>query len=92
MPQFLRDYQALATPLKRYLLAQVVFVAPLQCERRLQKRIEGALAYHLRSQSDAASLLPQDIRYIVRRAEEPCRSVTILTNAAVEGLPAQMDA
>ena len=87
---FLSNYESFAPLVKRYLFAQVIFVAPLECELRLQRRVEGALAQHLRSLPEASSLLPVDIRFIVRRVEESAVAVSVSADAEIEGLPQEI--
>ncbi len=90
LPSFLSNYESFAPLVKRYLFAQVIFVAPLECELRLQRRVEGALAQHLRSLPEASSLLPVDIRFIVRRVEESAVAVSVSADAEIEGLPQEI--
>ena len=93
LPEFLRRYKELAPAIKRYLLAELVFVAPMEGDARLLRRVEGALAMHLRSAPDASSLLPTDIRYVVRRADELVVRVEVKVDVGVEveGLPQNLD-
>lgn len=90
LPDFLRDYEHLAPAIKRYLLGHSVFIAPIQCGSRVRKRIEGALAQHLRALREASSLLPSDIRFIVRRANEPAIAVSVSAERILDGLPAEL--
>ncbi len=68
----------------------MLFVAPLDCERRLQRRIEGALAQHLRLLPEASSLLPSDIQFVSRRANEFAIAVSVSADADIEGLPQKL--
>jgi hypothetical protein len=92
LPQFLSSYGTFAPLIKRYLFGQVIFVAPLHCECRLRRRIEGALAQHLRSSPDACSLLPEDNCYVIRRAEESAVVASVSADAEIEGLPQEIEA
>ena len=92
LPDFLSNYEAFAPLIKRYLFRHVIFVAPLECDLRLQRRIEGALAQHLRSLPEACSLLPDDIRYVARRAKESLVAVSVSADAEIEGLPEEIRA
>jgi hypothetical protein len=56
--------------IKDALAVEVVFVAVLDCEKRLRRRIEGALAEALRSNQEACSLHLEDIRYLRRKEDE----------------------
>jgi hypothetical protein len=90
MPRFLADYETLGPRIKEYLLLHQVFVAPIECERRLRRRIEGALALSFRSL--APCLLPEDVRYHARAPWETPLRVTVSSDAAVVGLPRELDA
>jgi hypothetical protein len=90
LPEFLTRYEELAPLIKRYLYGQAVFVAPFQGERRLLRRIEGALAIHMCSDSNASSLFPCDIRYVIRNATEAAVTVTVSADQHIEGLPSEV--
>lgn len=90
LPEFLRNYERLAPLIKRHLFGHSIFVSPFTGEDRLRRRIEGALARHLRSDQSASSLFPSDIRYFVRRATEPASSVAFSSDRLVEGLPERL--
>jgi hypothetical protein len=90
LPDFLRRYEELAPLIKKHILQQEIFVGPLACERRLRKRIEGAIARQIRSSPVASSLLAEDIRYTCRRDDEPPVAVQIVSAHGIEGLPTQM--
>jgi len=90
LPDFLFNYEAFAPLIKRYLFGHDIFVAPLDCDVRLQRRVEGALAQQLRSSVEASSLLPSDIRYAVRSADEVAVTVLVSADADIEGLPQEM--
>lgn len=90
LPEFLNKYEELAPLVKRYLYGQAVFVAPFQGERRLLRRIEGALAINMRSNANASSLLPSDIRYVIRNPTEAAVTVTVSADHHIEGLPPEL--
>jgi hypothetical protein len=91
LPEFLRRYAEFAPLIKESLAVEVIFVAVLDCEKRLRRRIEGALAEAIRSKPEASSLLPDDIRYLKRKdAETPVR-VLIQSEHVIEGLPNMID-
>jgi hypothetical protein len=92
LPEFLRNYETLTPLIKRYLLSQNIFVAPLNCEVRLQRRVEGAIAQHLRSDANFSSLLPGDIRFVARKTAEPPISVMVSADAHIEGLSEKISA
>ncbi|MBL0156948.1 MAG: hypothetical protein IPP47_07560 [Bryobacterales bacterium] len=93
LPEFLQRYEELVPAIKRHSMAELVFVAPMEGDARLLRRVEGALAMHLRSTPDASSLLPTDIRYAVRRTDEPMVQVEIAVGAGVGvvALPQSLD-
>jgi len=87
LPEFLSRYESLAPKIKKSILIQDLFVAPVKIDRRLRQRIEGALALALREDAEASSLLPNDIRYIRRRDDEDPTLVSIFSEEKIEGLP-----
>ena len=90
MPQFITRYEELAPVIKAHLQGHDVFVAPLDGEARLLRRIKGALAQQLRAFPAASNLLPEGIRYVVRRREEAAINIVISANDRVEGLPLEL--
>lgn len=87
LPEFLNRYEELAPSIKAYLQSQVVFVAVTGCDHLLRKRIEGAIALSLRSNSIASSLLPSDIRFRRRKSSEEPVNITLKSGSEIEGLP-----
>ena len=93
MLEYLAQAEHLAPLARRELELTLVFAAPLELPGRLRRRIEGAVAHHIKSQQPPASaLLPGDIRYHRRnkseqpvRCEIPCRQL-------VHGLPTSVEA
>ena len=62
--EYIQRLEELAPVIKKLLEIEVVFVAPLQSEKRLLQRIEGAIAMYIRSQpAPMSSVLPSDVRY-----------------------------
>jgi hypothetical protein len=92
LPDFLQRYESLAPQIKASLLLQKIFVAPLECDRRLRQRIEGALAKAIRSTPEAASLLPSDVRYYSGTSSEGAVSVLVTSDRSIEGIPDQIAA
>lgn len=90
LPEFLRRYETLAPLTKRYLFGQAIFLAPFRGETRLRRRIEVALAHHIRSKPDASGLLPGDIRYVVRKAAQSAVKIDISADRPIEGLPLEL--
>ena len=91
--EYLEQAEHLAPLARRELELTAVFAAPLHLPDRLRRRIESALAAHIRNQgAPASSLLPGDIRYYPRReAEEPVH-VEIRCLELVHGLPSFVEA
>jgi len=91
--EYLHRVEELLPAIRRELLLEVVFVAPAKLESRLRRRIEGAVAGHIRSQPPpACSLLPSDIRYHLRRSTETPVAVRISIPVNVLGLPSVLSA
>src|ERR1700730_2346517 len=88
--QFLSRYEELAPLIKRYLLAQAIFVGPLSASSRVRKRVEGALVHHGRSIPRQSSLFPVDIRFVVRRRDELPTMVTMSADRPLDGLPVEL--
>ena len=91
LPEFLRDSTRLFEAAKRNLQLEQIFVAPLEVEDRLRRRIEGAIAKQIRKDKVAASLLPPDIRVLGRLTTEAPLPVRIRCGAKILGLPEQLD-
>ena len=87
LPEFLSHYESMAPKIKKFILIQKLFVAPTKIDRRFRQRIEGALAFAIREDAEASSLLPNDIRYIRRRDDEDPTLVSIFSKYKIEGLP-----
>ncbi len=90
LPEFLRRYAELTPFIKESLKIEVVFLAVLECDRRLKRRIEGALAGAHRARPEKASLLPEDIRYFRRRADEMPVAIQVSAEKEIEGLPSEI--
>jgi hypothetical protein len=84
-PEFLANYEELVPKIKANLLAHRIFVAPFDCERRLRRRIEGALAAGVSDTS--CHLMSGDIRYSSRKKDEEPVDVTITSDVLIAGLP-----
>ena len=87
MPEFLRRYSELAPVVRASLFVHKVFVIPFQAERRLRQRVEGGIASALRDNPSASSLLPEDIRFYLRRKDEEPVLVEIQAPDTILGLP-----
>ncbi len=91
LPEFLRDSTRLFEAAKRNLKMERIFVAPLEIEDRMRRRIEGAIAKQIRKEKSAGSLFPPDIRVLGRLTMEAPIPVRIVTPVKVLGLPEQLD-
>lgn len=91
-PEFFSQYEVLAGTIKHYILIQNLFVAPLKADRRIRQRIEGALATTIRSDPEASSLLPNDIRFFSRGKDEDLITVNLSFQNTIEGLPPTIEA
>jgi hypothetical protein len=79
----------LAPIIKKNIDLARIFLAPLEGERRLRRRLELALAKHIRAQPEpACSLLPGDVRYVGERfAHEAMVRAEVVCESRVLGLP-----
>jgi hypothetical protein len=91
LPDFLRDSTALFETAKANLKLENIFVAPLDVEDRMRRRIEGAIANHIRKDKVASSLLPKDIRVLGRLTTETQIPVKISAGVKILGLPDELD-
>ncbi len=91
LPEFLRDSSRLFEAAKRNLKLEKIFVAPIDIEDRMRRRIEGAIAKQIRKDKIAASLFPDDIRVLGRLTTEAPIPVRIVTPVKILGLPEQLD-
>jgi hypothetical protein len=87
LPEFLSRYETLAPIIKQAIFVQEVFVAPIKVDRRLRRRIEGALAFNMRENTEASSLLPNDIGFIRRKESEEPILVSISSEKKIDGMP-----
>jgi len=91
LPEFLRDSTRLLEAAKRNLKMEKIFVAPIETEDRMRRRIEGAIAKQVRKDKIASSLLPPDIRVLGRLTTEAPLPIRIITPVKILGLPEQLD-
>ena len=90
--EYLDRLEEFAPIIRKRLQTEAVFVAPLRSERRLRQRVEGAIAEHIKAQpAPVSSLLPSDIRYYRRRADEEPVTVVIECRCHVHGLPRTLE-
>ena len=87
LPEFFRRCEELAPIAKAFLIAHWVFVAPLDCERRLRRRIEGAIALALRKGQIGAELLADDVRYYGRKPNAEPMEIAVTTDCNIDGFP-----
>jgi hypothetical protein len=92
LPEFIHRIHELSPAIKKLLEIEYWFCAPLDCEKRILRRIEGCLAERVRqAQSSGYSLLSSDIRYT--RCIENKFSIRVETSIPirVHGIPTQID-
>jgi hypothetical protein len=93
MPEYLERLEEFTPNLRKLLQIKVVFVAPFKTTRRLRQRLEGALAKHIKSQpAPVSSVLPLDIRYYQRKADETPVTMAIKCHCHIHGLPKELEA
>ena len=91
LPEFLSNSTKLFEEAKRNLKLEKIFVATLDVEDRMRRRIEGGIAKHIRKDKIASSLLPPDIRVLGRLTTETPIPIRIVTTTKILGLPEQLD-
>lgn len=90
---FVERLPELVGPLQEYLRTMRFHLAPVELEARARKRIEAALAEHLRRQPEpVGSFQDADITYRPRTQDETPMRVTLSSAVALEGLPATLEA
>jgi len=91
LPEFLRDGPALFEAARACFKLEKAFVAPLELEDRLRRRIEGAIAQQIRKDMAASSLFPPDVRYLPKLSTETPTTIRIVTPKKILGLPEQLE-
>ncbi len=89
--EFLRDSTRLIEEAKRNLKLEKIFIAPLEVEDRMRRRIEGSIAKEIRKDKIASSLFPPDIRVLGQLTTESAIPVRITASVKILGLPEQLD-
>jgi len=85
--EFLNRYSELAPLIYELLGLFRIFIAPLDAEKRIRQRIEGAIAHRLYQQPGIVGAFQEnDIRYSRRRADEEPISVTMKFAEEIIGL------
>jgi hypothetical protein len=91
MPVFVERYVELAPKIKAYLQVLDIFVAPVQVDKRIRRRIEGAIAFSLRQKlAPVGSFITEDVRYLSRKDGETPIQVMIGSNERLLGLESQI--
>ncbi|MDP2856882.1 MAG: hypothetical protein Q8P50_02780 [Bacillota bacterium] len=92
MNEFMDIYAELAPKIIRSISAVRMFLGALEgCGQVDRRLIEGALAHHLRSQTNEIKrFLPDDIRYLKMRVGQRKVRVSITCPVEVIGLPSQI--
>lgn len=91
LPEFLRNGPRLFEAARSCFNLEKAFVAPLDIEDRLRRRIEGAIAKQIRKDKAASSLFPPDVRYLPKLSTETATTIRIVTPKKILGLPEQLD-
>lgn len=91
LPEFLKHSDRLFAAAKANLQLERIFVAPVEIEDRMRRRIEGAIAKQIRKDRVASSLFPPDIRVLGRLTTEAPIPIRIKTPVKILGLPEQLD-
>jgi len=91
LSEYLEKLEELAPIIQKGLQTEIVFLALIKSDRRLRQRIEGAIAGHIKSQAPPIlSVLPQDVRYYQRSADEEAVNVFIECSCNIHGLPREL--
>jgi hypothetical protein len=91
MSVFVERYVELAPKIKAYLEVLDIFVAPIQVDKRIRRRIEGAIAFSLRRElAPIGSFITEDVRYSGRKDGEAPIQVMIRSSERLLGLESQI--
>ena len=91
LPEFLRDGHELFEAARGCFKLEKAFVAPLEAEDRMRRRIEGAIAKQIRKDKAGSSLFPPDVRYLPKLSTETAITIRIVTPKKILGLPEQLE-
>jgi len=87
MQVFADKYVELAPVIKEYLETLDIFIAPIQTNKRIRQRIEGAIAFSLREQPPPIGpFMSEDVRYFCREEKEMPIQVMIESDEKLFGL------
>jgi hypothetical protein len=87
LPDFIGRIQDFSQVVKQLLDIESWFCAPIDCEKRIRRRIEGSMAEHVRFASHSeSSLLSSDIRYARRCDVENSIKIRIYLPVRVRGI------
>lgn len=91
LPEFVRNGPALFEAARSCFKMEKAFVAPLNIEDRMRRRIEGAIAKQIRKDKAASSLFPPDVRYLPKLSTETATTIRIVTPKKILGMPEQLE-
>lgn len=90
---FVAQFPSLAPALVQFVRSIRFHVAPISCSVRLRRRIEAALAHHLRKQEGlVGTFQDEDVRYVQRRPDEEPIRVKLTWKKKPIGVPDQLEA
>ena len=90
---FVQRLPELAEPLQKFVNVFHFFIAEIDVDSRLRKRIEGAIADHLvRQPGIVGSFQEAGIKYVRRRKDEPSVQIGVRSSKEICGLPACLEA
>lgn len=88
---FLRRYEELAPKIRHFIDVLRFWLLPIDCDRRLRERIEGAIARHLSAQDGViGQFQDEDIRYRPRWEDEPPIQLSLTLTTRIMGLPSSL--
>lgn len=88
MNEFINLYVDLAPKLLYYITSVNVFIAPLDCDTRIRRRIEGSIAKYIKEQpSNINKFFPKDVRYWKIKDDEEPICIQINYPKLIVGLP-----
>lgn len=90
LPEYLANYNKYAPMNLEYIKMQSIFVAPINVDKKIIVKIEGALAKELRNNNEASALLDKNIRYNYLNEVKENLLVKIKTPLVIAGIPKEL--
>jgi hypothetical protein len=92
MPEYFEKLIEFAPKIVRLLKTQQIFLASFEAERNIRRKIEWAIAEHIKNQPlPASSLFPRDVRYYMPKDIKESLTVILECQSNIYGLPKKLN-